>query len=165
MLWRVCHDVTMTWHWRSHRDFYQLSHFRWNKWYRLDPGVDFTIFEAEKPKNYKCIYVELTRDLENDCGVRHDFRDLSYLFYYKWHNIDIGIDFTIFEAEELENDKIIYVYLTRDLESDCDVTISVTCRISSNTDATNSILVSISPYSRPRNSKMIKLFMCNSLVT
>ena len=40
---------------------------------------------------------------------RHDFRDLSYLFYYKWHNIDIGVDFTIFEAEELENDKIIYV--------------------------------------------------------
>ena len=29
----------------------------------------FTIFEAEKPKNDKRIYVELTRDLESDCAV------------------------------------------------------------------------------------------------
>ena len=36
---------------------------------RLNPGVNFTIFEAEKSKNYKRIYVELTRDLESDCDV------------------------------------------------------------------------------------------------
>ena len=36
--------------------------------HRLDPGVDFTIFKAEKPKNDKRI-VELTRDLESDCDV------------------------------------------------------------------------------------------------
>ena len=74
-------------------------------------------------------------------------------------DIDIGVDFTIFEAEEPKNDKSIFVELTRDLESDCDVTISVTCRIYSNTNGTTSILVSILPYSRLRNSKMMRLFM------
>ena len=73
--------------------------------------------------------------------------------------------FTIFEAEELKNDKSIYAKHTRDLESDCDVTISVTCRISSNTDAADSILVSILPYSRLRNSKMIKVSTQNTRVT
>ena len=89
---------------------------------------------------------------------RHDFRDLSYFFYYTWHVIDIGVDFTIFETEKLKNDKRIYVELTRDLESDCDVTISVTFRIFSTTHDTLSILVSILPYSRLRNSKMINVF-------
>ena len=38
--------------------------------------------------------------------------------------IDIGVDFTIFEVEELDNDETIYVELTRDLESDRHVRIS-----------------------------------------
>ena len=164
MLWRVCHDVTMTWHWRSRRDYHHLSHFRWNKWYRLDPGVDFTIFEAEKPKNDERIFVELTRDLESDCDVTISVT-CHIFFYYTWHVIDIGIDFTIFETEKLKNDKRIYIELTRDLKSDCDVTISVTFRIFSTTHDTLSILVSILPYSRLRNSKMIKLFMYSSRVT
>ena len=70
-----------------------------------------------------------------------------------------GVDFTIFEAEELENYKVIYIELVRDLKSDCDVMIPMTCRIYSNTNDTRSILVSISPYSRPRNSKMMNLFI------
>ena len=45
--------------------------------------------------------------------------------------IDTGVDFTIFEAEELDNDETIYVELTRDLESDRHVRISATCKISS----------------------------------
>ena len=32
--------------------------------------------------------------------------------------IDIGVDFTIFEVEELDNDETIYTEFTRDLESD-----------------------------------------------
>ena len=86
MSWRH-HDMTLT----SHRDFYHLSHLSWNQWYRLDPGVDSTISEAE----------------------------------------------------ELENNETINVELTRDLESYRDVTISMTCRISTNTNATDSILVSM----------------------
>ena len=43
---------------------------------------------------------------------------VTYLLTYK---IDLGVDLTIFEAEELENDEIIYVDLARDLESDCDI--------------------------------------------
>ena len=80
------------------------------------------------------------------------------LFWYKWHEIDLGVDFTIFEAEELENDEFIHVELVRDLESDCDVTISVTCRISSNINDTRWILVSILPYfeaEEPKNYEMI----------
>ena len=119
-----------------------------------------------KPKNGKRIYVELTRDLESDCDVTISVTCRIYSTTNDTISIfDIGVDFTIFKAKELENDKIIYVYLVRDLESDCDVTNLVTCSISSNTDATDSILVSILPYSRPRNSKMIKLFMNNSRVT
>ena len=180
--------------------------FHLERCYGLDLGVDFTIFEAEELENDKSILAEHTRDLESDCDVtvtsrfpwpvvfhliqmqqtrswcqfhhirgrgtrkwwnflcitcawprkwmwRHDSRDLSYFVWCRCNRLDLGVDFTIFEAEELENDKSIYAELTRDLESDCDVTISVTCRISSNTDATDSILVSILPYSRLRNSK------------
>ena len=42
-----------------------------------------------------------------------------------------GVDFTLFEVEELENKEINDVQLARDLESDCDVTISQTSLISS----------------------------------
>ena len=84
---------------------------------------------------------------------------VPYLWWKKCHRLNLGVDFTIFEAEELENGKIIYVELVRDLESDCDVTIPKSCRIYSNTNDTRSILVSILPYSRPRNSKMMNLFM------
>ena len=108
MLWQVCHNVTMTWHWRSHRDFHHLSHFRWNKWYRLDPGVDFTIFEAEKPKNDKRIYVELTRDLESDCDVTISVTCRIYSTTNDTISILVYI-LPLFKAEELENDKIIYV--------------------------------------------------------
>ena len=55
------------------------------------------------------MYLRRTHAWPGKWLLRHDFSDLSHLFYYKWHNIDIGVDFTIFEAEELENDKIIYV--------------------------------------------------------
>ena len=34
------------------------------------------------------------------------------------YRLNHGVDFTIFKAEELENDEIIYVELVRDLESD-----------------------------------------------
>ena len=44
-------------------------------------------------------------------------------------NIDLGVDFTIFEVEELENEGGNDVLLTCDLSSDCDITMSVTCRI------------------------------------
>ena len=153
MSWRH-HDMTLK---ISHRDFHHLSHFRWNKWYRLDPGVDFTIFEAEEPKNDKRIYVELTRDLKSDYDVTISWpvvfillQMTQYWYWCRFYHIRGWGTRTWWNY---------YVELARDLESDCDVTISVTCRISSNTDATDSILVSISPYSRPRNSKMIKLFM------
>ena len=79
--------------------------------------------------------------------------------------INLGVDFTIFETEELENDEFIHVELVRDLESDCDVTISGTCRISSNINDTRSILVSILPYLRLRNPKIMKGFMMNFRVT
>ena len=70
--------------------------------------------------------------------------------------LDLGVDSTIFEAVDVENDETIYVELTCDLESDCDITISVTCRISIDTYATNSILVSILPYSRLRSSNIME---------
>ena len=66
---------------------------------------------------------------------------MFHLWLNKWYRLDLGADFTIFEAEELENYEIIHVELTRDLESDCGVTISVTCHIYSNTNATDSILM------------------------
>ena len=58
---------------------------------------------------------------------------VTYLLTYK---IDLGVDLTIFEAEELENDEAIYAELKRDLDSDCDVTIPVTFRISLNANDT-----------------------------
>jgi hypothetical protein len=90
---------------------------------------------------------------------------VPYLWWNKCYRLNLGVDFTIFEAEELENDEIIHVELVRDLESDCDVTISVTCRIYSNKNDTRSILVSILPYSKLRNSKIMKWFMWNLRVT
>ena len=96
---------------------------------------------------------------------RHDFRDLSYFFQCKWHRIDVGVDFTIFEFEKLESDETIYVKLTCDLANECDVTISVTCHSYSYANDTISMLVSILPYSRLRNSKMRKEMTYHSRVT
>ena len=70
--------------------------------------------------------------------------------------LNLGVDLTVFEVEELENKDKNDVPLARELASDCDITISVTFRISSNTNATDSILVSISLHSRSRNSKIRK---------
>ena len=56
----------------------------------------------------KRIYAELTRDLDSDCDVT-----ISVTFRISSNtdatDRDPGVDFTIFEAEELENDDIIYV--------------------------------------------------------
>ena len=96
----------------------------------------------------------------------YDFYQLSHISGEKNATDSILVSILPYlEAEELENDEIIYVELVRDLESDCDVTISVTCRIYSNTNDTRSILVSILPYSRLRNSKIMKWFMWNLRVT
>ena len=81
---------------------------------------------------------------------------MYYFFQYKCYRHDLGVDFTIFEAEELGNEETNDVPLVRDLESDCGVTISVTCIISSNTNATDTILVLILSYSMSRYSKIIK---------
>ena len=81
-------------------------------------------------------------DLESDCDVtismtcripstKNDTRSI------------LVVDFTIFEAEELENNEMIHEELARDLESDTEFRISLTCRISSDANATNSILMPI----------------------
>ena len=75
------------------------------------------------------------------------------------YRLDLGFDFTIFEAEELENYETIYAELTRDLASECDVTISVTSRSYSDANDTISILMSILLYSRLRKSKMMRLYV------
>ena len=95
----------------------------------------------------------------------YDFYQLSHISGEKCYRLNLGVDFTLFEAVELENDEFIYVELVRDLESDCDVTISVTCRISSNKNDTRSILVLILPYLGLRNPKIMKRFMRNFRVT
>ena len=118
------------WLWRH--DFRNLSYFVKYRCYRLNLGVDFTIFEAEELENDETIYAELTRDLDSDC----DFT-ISVIFRISFSANDtelmLVLIFTIFEFEELKSDETIYVELKRDLASDCDVTISVTCRIYSTT--------------------------------
>ena len=111
------YDVVTGMSWRHHDMTLKVTSwlpspfaFQWNKWYRLDPGVDFTIFEAETQKWWT--YLRRTHAWPGKWLWRHDFRDLSYFFYYIWHVIDIGVDFTIFETEKLKNDKRIYVELT-----------------------------------------------------
>ena len=47
------------------------------------------------------------RDLESDCDVTISVT--CRIYSTTNDTIDIGVDFTIFEAEELENNKIIYV--------------------------------------------------------
>ena len=73
--------------------------------------------------------------------------------------IDLGVDFTIFEVGELENEEVVDVELARDLESNCDVTLSVTCFISSHKCDTDTILVSVSPFPMLRNSKIMRYFI------
>ena len=72
------------------------------------------------------------------------------------YRLNLGVNFTIFEVEELENKEGNDVPLARDLANDCDVTISVTCFISSDKYDTDTILASVLPYSRLRNSKIMK---------
>ena len=50
---------------------------------------------------------------------------------HKCYRLNLGVDFIIFEVEELENKERNDVPLASDLASDCDVTISVTCFVSS----------------------------------
>ena len=86
----------------------------------------YHIFEVGGLENDKSIYVELARDLESDCNVTISLTCRISSKTNDTIEIDFGVDFTIFEADKLENDEIIYVELARDLESDCGVTISVT---------------------------------------
>ena len=59
-------------------------------------------------KNDKTIYVELTIDLESDCDVTISVT-CRISTNTKCYRLDLGVDFTIFEVEELDNDETIYV--------------------------------------------------------
>ena len=110
--------------------------------YRLNPGVDFTIFEAEELEHDETFYAELTRDLDSDVTIFVTFR---ISFNANDTGLMLVLIITIFKFEKLKSDETIYVKLMRDLVSECDVTNSVTCRSYSNANDTILMLVSILP--------------------
>ena len=79
-------------------------------------------------------------------------------------------DFTIFEAEELENDETIFAELTRDLDSDCDVTISVTFRSFSQckwhgVDAVLVLIITIFEFEEHKSDETIHVELNRDLVS
>ena len=53
----------------SRHDFHDLSYFVLYRCYKLDLGVDFTVFQVGELKNKEENVVQITRNLESDCYV------------------------------------------------------------------------------------------------
>ena len=77
----------------------------------------YHISEVGELENEEITYVELARDLESNCDVTIFVTCFISSDKCDTDTILVSV-FTIFEAEELENNDIIHVELMRELDSD-----------------------------------------------
>ena len=69
-------------------------------------SVDVAIFEVKELENKEGNDVSLARDLESNCDITIF---VTCCIFSNTNDIDLGVDFTIFEVGDVENEEIIYI--------------------------------------------------------